>query len=78
MPLIAALLGVPTGERYPPLELTPAAPEGATLEALVGQLEGLAAAQPVLLVYEDAHWIDPTTQELWIWWSSASSGCRCC
>ena len=29
VPLIAALLGVPTGERYPPLDLTPAAPEAA-------------------------------------------------
>ena len=35
-----------------------------TLEALVEQLEGLAADQPVLLAYEDAHWSDPTTQEL--------------
>ena len=31
---------------------------------LVDQLEGLAAGQPVLLTYEDVHWIDPTTQEL--------------
>jgi predicted ATPase len=31
---------------------------------LVDQLEALSAAQPVLLVYEDVHWVDPTTQEL--------------
>jgi predicted ATPase len=34
------------------------------LEALVRQLAGLAALQPVLMVLEDAHWIDPTTLEL--------------
>jgi predicted ATPase/class 3 adenylate cyclase len=63
VPLIAALLGVPTGDRYPPLDLTPQRQKQRTLEALVDQLEGLAAGQPVLLAYEDAHWIDPTTQE---------------
>ena len=52
------------GERYPPLDLTPQRQKQRTLEALVDQLEGLAAAQPVLLAYEDVHWIDPTTQEL--------------
>ena len=62
--LIAALLGIPTGERYMVPELTPQRQKQLTLEALVNQLEGLAAAQPVLLVYEDVHWIDPTTQEL--------------
>jgi predicted ATPase len=35
-----------------------------TLEALLDQLEGLAAQQPILLAYEDAHWLDATTQEL--------------
>jgi predicted ATPase len=60
VPLIAALLGVPAGERYPLPEQTPQR----QLEALVEQLEGLAAEQPVLLADEDVHWIDPTTQEL--------------
>ena len=64
VPLIAALLGVPTGERYPLPELTPQRQKQRTLEALADQLAGLAAAQPVLLAYEDVHWIDPTTQEL--------------
>ena len=64
VPLIAALLGVPTGERYPAPELTPQRQKQRTLEVLVDQLEGLAAEQPVLLAYEDVHWIDPTTQEL--------------
>ena len=64
VPLIAALLGVPAGERYPMPEQTPQRQKQRTLEALVEQLEGLAAEQPVLLAYEDVHWIDPTTQEL--------------
>ena len=64
VPLIAALLGLPTEDRYPALELTPQRQKQLTLEALVEQLEGLAAAQPVLLAYEDVHWSDPTTQEL--------------
>jgi class 3 adenylate cyclase len=64
VPLIAALLGVPTEGRYPALEPTPQTQKQRTLEVLVGQLEGLAAAEPVLVTYEDVHWSDPTTQEL--------------
>jgi predicted ATPase len=64
VPLIAALLGISTEERYPPFELTPQRQKQLTLEALLDQLEGLSAKQPVLVVYEDVHWIDPTTQEL--------------
>jgi class 3 adenylate cyclase/predicted ATPase len=64
MPLIAALLSVPAGERYALPDLTPQRLKQLTLEALVDQLVGLAADQPVLLAYEDMHWSDPTTQEL--------------
>jgi hypothetical protein len=64
VPLIAALLGVPTEGLYPALDLTPQRQKQLTLAALLEQLEGLAAAQPVLLAYEDMHWSDPTTQEL--------------
>ena len=64
VPLIAALLGLPTAGATRLPELTPQRQKQRTLEVLVDQLEGLAAAQPVLLAYEDVHWIDPTTQEL--------------
>jgi class 3 adenylate cyclase/tetratricopeptide (TPR) repeat protein len=64
VPLIAALLGIATRERYPALEMAPERQKQRTLEALLDQLEGLAAEQPVLAVHEDVHWIDPTTQEL--------------
>jgi class 3 adenylate cyclase/predicted ATPase len=64
VPLIAALLGLSTEGRYPALNLLPQRQKQRTLEVLVNQLEGLTAEQPVLLIYEDVHWIDPTTQEL--------------
>ena len=64
VPLIAALLGLPTEDRPALPELTPQRQKQLTLQALVEQLDGLAAAQPVLLAYEDMHWSDPTTQEL--------------
>jgi class 3 adenylate cyclase/predicted ATPase len=64
VPLMAALLGVPTGERYLALTLTPEAQKRRTLQALVDQLAGLAAQQPVLALYEDVHWIDPSSLEL--------------
>jgi class 3 adenylate cyclase len=64
VPLIAALLGIPSGEHYPALELTPQRQKELMLEALLEHLAALAAEQPVLVVHEDVHWIDPTTQEL--------------
>jgi class 3 adenylate cyclase/tetratricopeptide (TPR) repeat protein len=62
-PLFAALLSLPT-DRYPSLGLSPRRQKEKTLEALIGQVEALSRFQPVLLVFEDAHWIDPTSQEL--------------
>ena len=64
VPLLAALLGVPTGARYPALALTPEVQKRRTFQALVDQLVGFAAQQPVLALYEDVHWIDPSTLEL--------------
>jgi class 3 adenylate cyclase/tetratricopeptide (TPR) repeat protein len=63
-PLIADLLGLDVSARYGRLDLTPQAQRIRTLDALVDQLLGLAARQPVLVVVEDAHWIDPTTLEM--------------
>lgn len=63
-PLIANLLSMPTGDRYPPLDLTPQKRKEKTLRALLAQLEGMAAREPVLVVFEDVHWIDPTSLEL--------------
>src|SRR6478736_8800009 len=63
VPLLADLLAIPTGDRYTPLNLTPQKRKEKTLHALLAQLEGLAARQPVLMVWEDLHWSDPTTRE---------------
>ncbi len=63
-PLLAALLAIPAGDRHPPLDLTPQRQRAKTLEALLAQLVGLAARGPVLVVFEDAHWSDPSTREL--------------
>ncbi|HEX7198065.1 MAG TPA: AAA family ATPase, partial [Dongiaceae bacterium] len=65
VPLFASLLSIPTGDRYPALDLTPQKRREKTLRALVAQAQGLAARQPVLLVVEDAHWADPTSLELY-------------
>jgi class 3 adenylate cyclase/predicted ATPase len=63
-PLIADLLSIPTGGRYPALDLTPPKRKEKTFEALTAQVAGLAARQPVLMVFDDVHWSDPTTREL--------------
>jgi class 3 adenylate cyclase len=63
MPLLADLLSIPTGDRYPPLSLTPQKRKEKTLQAQLAQVEGLASQRPVLMVWEDAHWCDPTTRE---------------
>jgi class 3 adenylate cyclase len=64
VPLIGALLNIPTEERYPALNLSPQRQKQRTLELLVEQLTGLAQDRPVLELYEDVHWIDPSTLEL--------------
>jgi class 3 adenylate cyclase/ABC-type transport system involved in cytochrome c biogenesis ATPase subunit len=58
-PLIAALLSIATGERYPPLGLSPAQQRRQTFAALLDQLEGLARQQPLLVVCEDMHGLMP-------------------
>jgi class 3 adenylate cyclase/tetratricopeptide (TPR) repeat protein len=62
--LLAPLLSLPTTDRYPPLELDREQRKARTLRALVDQFVGLACRSPVLLVLEDAHWIDPVTSDL--------------
>jgi predicted ATPase/class 3 adenylate cyclase len=64
VPILANLLSLPPSERYPLPELSPQKRKEATLAALTAQLEGLSAQQPVLVVFEDAHWVDPTSLEL--------------
>ncbi|MBV8739590.1 MAG: AAA family ATPase [Alphaproteobacteria bacterium] len=63
--LIAELLSLDGTDRgYPALDLTPQIRKERTFNALVWQLEALAHHRPVLMVFEDVHWIDPTSLEL--------------
>jgi len=62
--ILADLLSLPASERHPLPDLSPQRKKERTLEALIHQLEGLARQQPVVVVFEDAHWIDPTSREL--------------
>ena len=62
--LLADLLYLPCSEHCPLPNLSAQRKKERTLEALIRQLEGLARQQPVLIIFEDAHWIDPTSREL--------------
>ena len=61
--LFAEMLSLPNDGRYPAIELTPEQRRQRTLEALTEQLAGLASQNPVLMIFEDAHWTDPTSLE---------------
>jgi class 3 adenylate cyclase len=61
--LLVEMLSLPNDGRYPTLDLDPQQRRRKTLEALTAQLETLARAKPVLMIFEDAHWVDPTSLE---------------
>jgi class 3 adenylate cyclase/predicted ATPase len=61
---LADLLAIPHADRGPSLEPSPERRKARTLDALVQRFEAFAARLPILIVIEDAHWIDPTTREL--------------
>jgi predicted ATPase len=62
--LFVDMLSLPNDGRYPKLELTPEQRRQRTLEALVSQMKALARQNSVLVIFEDAHWTDPTSLEL--------------
>jgi tetratricopeptide (TPR) repeat protein len=62
--LLADLMSLPASARHPLPDLSPQRKKERTLAALVRRLEGLARRQPVAMIFEDAHWIDPTSREL--------------
>jgi DNA-binding winged helix-turn-helix (wHTH) protein/predicted ATPase len=62
--LLADLMSLPASEHNHLPNLSPERKKERTLEALIGQLEGLAHEKPVVTVWEDAHWLDPTSREL--------------
>ena len=62
-PLLAALLSLPV-DRYPHLELTPQQQKMETITVLVKHLVGHSSNNPVIVIVEDIHWIDPSTLEV--------------
>jgi class 3 adenylate cyclase len=62
--LFAEMLSLANDGRYPALDSPPEQRRQRTLEALTSQLAGLARQQPVLMIFEDAHWVDPTSLEV--------------
>jgi len=62
--LFASLMQLPYRQRYGELELSPLQRKEQIFEALIDELLALGRRRPVLSLFEDAHWIDPTTQEV--------------
>jgi predicted ATPase len=62
--LFAEMLSLVNDGRYPHLELTPEQRRQRTLAALIAQMEALTRQTPVLMIFEDAHWSDPTSLEV--------------
>jgi predicted ATPase len=60
--LLAELLSLPNSAAD--LNLSPQGKREMLFEALLHQLEAFARMRPVLMVFEDAHWVDPTSREL--------------
>jgi predicted ATPase len=61
--LLADMLLLPNDGRYPALDMTPELRRQKTLEALGSQVVALSRSTPVLMIFEDAHWADPTSLE---------------
>jgi class 3 adenylate cyclase len=61
--LLTEMLSLPNDGRYPTLELAPQLKRQKTLEALTAQVEALSQSKPVLMIFEDVHWTDPTSLE---------------
>jgi predicted ATPase len=62
--LIAELHALPSADLAPSLDVTPQRKKDKTFEAILRQIEGLSRHQPVLMLFDDIHWIDPSSREL--------------
>lgn len=63
-PVLAALLSIPANGSRAALDLAPAALRDRTFRAIEAQVHALARSSPLLVVFEDAHWCDPTSRQL--------------
>ncbi|HME20463.1 MAG TPA: adenylate/guanylate cyclase domain-containing protein [Acetobacteraceae bacterium] len=64
LPLLAAMLSIPLGDRYQSLDLSAQRQKEKTFDVLIRRLADLAKMRPVLVLFEDAQWADPSTLEL--------------
>ena len=62
--LLAEMLSLPNDGRYPARELAPQQRRQKTMEALIGQIDAIARQSPVLMIFEDAQWADPSSLEV--------------
>ena len=62
--LFAEMLSLPNDGRYPALDLAPEQRRQGTMKALTAQMEALSRSKSCLMIFEDAHWIDPTSLEV--------------
>jgi class 3 adenylate cyclase len=76
--LFAEMLSLANDGRYPVLDLAPQQRRQQTLEALIAQIEALTGQKPVLMIFEDAHWADPTSLELFGRAVERIATLRCC
>jgi len=61
--LFAEMLSLPPGEQYGSLPISPHRKREQTFAALLRWIEGLSGKDPLLMVFEDVHWIDPSSRE---------------
>ena len=62
--LLAEMLSLANDGRYPSIELAPQQRREKTMEALISQVEAMSRQSPVLMIFEDAHWADPSSLEV--------------
>jgi type II secretory pathway predicted ATPase ExeA len=63
IPVLTTLLGIPTAERYPAIDASSPSFKRRTLDVLVAMIQRKTHIQPLLVVVEDVHWIDPSSLE---------------
>lgn len=61
---VATVMSVPTADRFGVIELTPQQIKLRAIEVILRHIRDRAGEQPVLITFEDLHWIDPSSQEL--------------
>ena len=76
--LFAEMLSLPNDGRYPAVDLPPQQRRQMTMEALIFQIRAMTRSGPVLMIFEDVHWVDPTSLEVLERFVDSWSGGRYC